>query len=339
MNEGLVSLVVILLPLSFISERLANLLKLVLPLSWFGNLTAREKDPAKEKKRELKILSISLAAGLAVSFAVKADLFSILHEGTIGWNNGPKGWHWILGCLASGLFLSWGSKFWHDLMDLLLEIKNGRKAKSETRETESRIMKMELAEKIDPGSLPALMRNGSLTGMETLTLPLLKEDPRTLAKLDLLHPSLRQEALHIYEEIRDRGVSIRVTDSLRTFGEQNALFAKGRTEPGKIVTYAKGGQSFHNYGLALDFCLLTEEGRQVSWDRTLDLDGDQLRDWDEVVSVFKHHGWDWGGDWARFKDYPHFEKANGFSTAELLERYRDGQMDPEDIHYVNLEAS
>ena len=35
--------------------------------------------------------------------------------------------------------------------------------------------------------------------------------------------------------------------------EQTALFAIGRTAPGKIVTKARAGESFHNHGLAFDW--------------------------------------------------------------------------------------
>ena len=46
----------------------------------------------------------------------------------------------------------------------------------------------------------------------------------------------------------------------RTFALQDALYAQGRTTPGAIVTNAKGGQSPHNYGLAVDVTLLTPRG-------------------------------------------------------------------------------
>ena len=39
----------------------------------------------------------------------------------------------------------------------------------------------------------------------------------------------------------------------RTWEEQDALYAKGRTAPGSIVTRAKGGFSNHNFGIAMDF--------------------------------------------------------------------------------------
>ena len=113
---------------------------------------------------------------------------------------------------------------------------------------------------------------------------------------------------------------MRFAQVYRTFEQQAALYAKGRTAPGDKVTNAKPGQSYHNYGLAADIVLLLPGG-QVSWDRRVDLDKDGRSDWDEVVYVFKQYGWKWGGDWISFKDYPHFEKSFGLSVKELRKRF------------------
>lgn len=157
--------------------------------------------------------------------------------------------------------------------------------------------------------------------------PSIKEDSYTLKKINLIHPKLRAELLQIYREILTRGVKIRITDTLRTFEEQDKLYAQGRTAPGARVTNAKAGQSYHNYGLAVDFSLLLRGGKKVSWNMNLDLDNDSLKDWNEVVAVFKHYGWDWGGNWTSFKDYPHFEKTFGFTTKQLLDRYNSNQLE------------
>lgn len=55
----------------------------------------------------------------------------------------------------------------------------------------------------------------------------------------------------------------------RSVAEQNELHAQGRTKPGKIVTNAKGGESFHNFGIAADFAFDTDEkafGLQPGWE-------------------------------------------------------------------------
>ncbi|WP_404303595.1 M15 family metallopeptidase [Paenibacillus sp. DP01] len=117
------------------------------------------------------------------------------------------------------------------------------------------------------------------------------------------------------------GVPIVITQGLRTIDEQNGLYAQGRTKPGQIVTNARGGYSYHNFGVAIDFALLLPDGKNVSWDMKRDGDGDGIADWDEVVEEAKRIGWNWGGDWRSFKDYPHFEMTFGLSTAD----YRAGK--------------
>lgn len=148
-------------------------------------------------------------------------------------------------------------------------------------------------------------------------------DKISLARLGVLHPLLRDEAVKIFNEI-DKALTgrakCRITQTLRTFKEQNDLYAQGRTKPGGKVTNAKGGDSFHNYGLAVDFCLLID-GKEVSWDMKKDYDSDLIPDWMEVVAIFKKYGWSWGGDWKSFKDYPHFEKTFGRNLSEVKALY------------------
>lgn len=145
-------------------------------------------------------------------------------------------------------------------------------------------------------------------------------DKPTLDRIQLLHPKLREEAMQIYLEICDalKGKAMcRFAYTLRTFAEQDALFnAKPQ------VTKAKGGQSYHNYGLAIDIVLILDKDgdgkfETASWDVKSDFDGDGKSDWMEVVAIFKRHGWEWGGDWAGFPDKPHFQKTLGYSIVQL----------------------
>jgi peptidoglycan L-alanyl-D-glutamate endopeptidase CwlK len=144
-------------------------------------------------------------------------------------------------------------------------------------------------------------------------------DTITLARIELLHPKLRAEAkeiyIAIYNALKGRA-AVRFTHTLRTIAEQDALYAQGRTKPGKKVTNAKGGQSYHNFGLAIDICLILD-GKEVSWDISKDYDGDKIADWMEAVAIFKSRGWEWGGDWAKFRDAPHFQKTFGKTTSQL----------------------
>jgi peptidoglycan L-alanyl-D-glutamate endopeptidase CwlK len=131
----------------------------------------------------------------------------------------------------------------------------------------------------------------------------------TLERIKLLHPALREEAGRIYADIcraMPANVVCRFTHTLRTNAEQDALYAIGRTAPGKVVTNAKGGQSFHNYGLAVDFVLIING--QVSW--AVD------KNWLAVIAIFESYGWESGYYW-KFKDAPHVQKTFGKTIAQL----------------------
>jgi peptidoglycan L-alanyl-D-glutamate endopeptidase CwlK len=152
-------------------------------------------------------------------------------------------------------------------------------------------------------------------------------DKITLERIELLHPKVKDEVHEIYSEICHAltGVAIcRFAYTLRTFAEQNALYAQGRTKAGKIVTNASAGRSYHNYGLALDIVLIKDQ--TAIWDVKTDFDKDGKSDWIEVVNIFKQYGWEWGGDW-KFTDMPHFQKTFGKSVRELLDLHIKGKVD------------
>jgi hypothetical protein len=88
-----------------------------------------------------------------------------------------------------------------------------------------------------------------------------------------------------------------ITDGYRSLTEQAKLYAQGRTQPGKIVTYAKPGESPHNYGLAVDLAWRKKPG-EAFWKVSL---------YKKLAPIARDLGFTWGGDWARFKDNPHFE--------------------------------
>lgn len=137
-------------------------------------------------------------------------------------------------------------------------------------------------------------------------------DKHTVARIALLHPTVREEVKKIVEEC-DTALTgkakVRITQGLRTDAEQSALYNQGRTTSGKKVTNAKAGQSIHNYGFAVDICLIIDE-KEASWDTAKDWDNDGIADWMECVAIFARNGWTWGGSWVSFKDMPHFEKRN-----------------------------
>lgn len=168
------------------------------------------------------------------------------------------------------------------------------------------------------------------------------QDDITIERIKTLHPKVREEVKKIYAEIVEalNGKAIcRFSYTLRTFAEQAVLFAQGRTTPGAVVTKARAGKSYHNYGLAIDIVLLVDKDgngtfEAASWDVKTDFDGDGKSDWQEIVAIFKQYGWEWGGDWG-FKDLPHFQKTFGKNVNELLALYNAKKLIPQ-TNFVNF---
>ncbi|WP_375104035.1 M15 family metallopeptidase [Paenibacillus sp. RS8] len=140
---------------------------------------------------------------------------------------------------------------------------------------------------------------------------------KSSVRISGLDPVVKAATVALIERCYARGVNIVITQGLRTIAEQDALYAQGRTKPGSIVTNAKGGTSYHNYGLAIDFALLLPDGKQVSWDLKRDGDGDKVADWTEVVQEAKALGFEWGGDFVSIKDAPHFQMTFELTTSQL----------------------
>ena len=126
-----------------------------------------------------------------------------------------------------------------------------------------------------------------------------------------LHHSVAVKAHAHIAACKAVGIDLLVTCTSRTFAEQDALYAQGRTAPGSIVTNAKGGQSLHNYNVAYDVVPL-RHGKPV-WGTT----GEDGVLWAKVGELGKAQGLEWAGDWKKFKEYPHFQYTGGLTLAQL----------------------
>jgi hypothetical protein len=89
---------------------------------------------------------------------------------------------------------------------------------------------------------------GGLPPMEAISAV----DPRSETNIATLLPELHPYARSLVQKAADVGIQIKIISGLRTFAEQDALFAQGRTAPGNKVTNARGGFSNHNFGIAFD---------------------------------------------------------------------------------------
>lgn len=131
-----------------------------------------------------------------------------------------------------------------------------------------------------------------------------------------LHPVVRERSNQLVQQAADKGIVMVITDGFRSTEDQDRLYEQGRTAAGNIVTHARGGESFHNFGLAIDFAIKTSSA-DVIWDMQYDGNQNGTADWGEVVEMAKALGFEWGGDWAQFKDYPHLQMNFGLTLADL----------------------
>lgn len=102
------------------------------------------------------------------------------------------------------------------------------------------------------------------------------------------------------------GATAEVISGLRSYAQQAALYAQGRTKPGKILTKAPPGSSWHNYGLAVDLGLF-KAGKY------LDEANPRLSDriYAELAALAKSMGIEWAGEWKSFPETPHFQYRPG----------------------------
>ena len=92
----------------------------------------------------------------------------------------------------------------------------------------------------------------SLLNSGTFTQP---ENNRNVPFPTDLHPIVKERTNELIQQSAHQGIAIVITDSFRSAEDQDRLFEKGRSLGGNIVTHAKGGESYHNYGLAVDFAI------------------------------------------------------------------------------------
>lgn len=145
-----------------------------------------------------------------------------------------------------------------------------------------------------------------------------------------LHPYVAIKKDELVAEADKLGIAVAITGGLRTHAEQDTLYEQGRSTKGPIVTYVRGGGSYHNYGLAIDFALRTPKGK-IIWDLEYDGNRNGESDWMEVVDIAKRLGFSWGGDWKDFKDYPHLQMDFGYSIDELMRGFRPEAPLPSEI--------
>jgi len=122
-----------------------------------------------------------------------------------------------------------------------------------------------------------------------------------------LTPDTQAKCREFQARCKAAGIDTILTSTYRDNACQSALYAQGRTTPGKRVTKAGPGHSYHNWRCAFDFVPLVA-GKAIWKDDLL---------WAKCGSIAKDCGLEWGGDW-RFVDKPHCQNTGGVTIAMLL---------------------
>jgi peptidoglycan L-alanyl-D-glutamate endopeptidase CwlK len=91
-------------------------------------------------------------------------------------------------------------------------------------------------------------------------------DPRSESNLKGLHPDAEAAAGRYINQLKAQGIDARVIEGNRTRAEQSALYQIGRRGiPGEpTVTDARGGQSYHNFGVACDVAIFHSSGSYIT---------------------------------------------------------------------------
>ncbi len=149
---------------------------------------------------------------------------------------------------------------------------------------------------------------------------------RSVGNMGEVHPLVKEYAIALLKRAYDEDIYVQISSGYRSHLSQAALYGQGRSsykykgkeygrikdENGKqlkIVTNAEPGESIHNYGLAIDYFLVTKDGEDAIWDAN--------KEWRRVAEIAKGMGFEWGGDWNSFKDYPHLQYTRGLTLNQL----------------------
>lgn len=126
-------------------------------------------------------------------------------------------------------------------------------------------------------------------------------------KLEDLHPKVKGLCEKFIASCDKQGIDILITSTYRDAESQNELYAQGRTVPGRIITRAKAGQSFHNWRVAFDFCPLVNG--KPNWS--------DLALYNKCGEIAESVGLEWAGRWKKFNELAHCQYTGGLSLIDF----------------------
>ncbi len=124
-----------------------------------------------------------------------------------------------------------------------------------------------------------------------------------------LHPRVADMCQLFLDKCKDEGIDVIITSTYRDRESQQTLYDQGRSKPGKKVTNAKPGQSFHNWRVAFDFVPIVSGKAQ--WN--------DISLFKRCGEIAKSIGLEWAGDWKSFKEYAHCQYTSGLTLKDFQE--------------------
>lgn len=125
--------------------------------------------------------------------------------------------------------------------------------------------------------------------------------------LNDLHPQVAARCRDFIARCQAVGIQVLITSTYRDHASQAALYAQGRTTPGVIVTYARPGESWHNWRVAFDFVPLVN-GKAQWQDTAL---------FTRCGHIAEAAGLEWAGRWRRFRELAHCQYTGGLTLADF----------------------
>lgn len=135
--------------------------------------------------------------------------------------------------------------------------------------------------------------------IETVTLG--HNEYYAISDLSILHPTFRNKVVKLLYECKKQGIELKIVETYRTPERQNLLKSQG-------YSMLSGGRSKHQHKIAVDVVPVVN-GIMI-WD--------DLKLWKKIGKIGKKQGLIWGGDWKRFRDYPHFEYPCSIDEVDFL---------------------
>jgi peptidoglycan LD-endopeptidase CwlK len=129
--------------------------------------------------------------------------------------------------------------------------------------------------------------------------------------INSLNPHVALLAQRFLDLTRANKLDVHIYNAFRSWNEQDRLYAQGRTMPGQVVTNARGGDSYHNWGLAFD-AVPYENGKEST----------DLNLFKKMGQLGQQVGLEWGGTFISIVDLPHFQYTFGLNTWSLLNGVR-----------------